>query len=103
MIILASQLCDDGDEFNAAIALACRYVCLFNCRLSKRAIIISLWSGTAREKFEKTHISGNYFTYFAHNTSSVHLAVKYSGTLAPLVGTLPDWDIDLYFFRVDKQ
>ena len=38
-----------------------------------------------------------------YNINDVHLAVRYAGTLAPLVGTLPDWEIELYFFRVDKQ
>ena len=33
----------------------------------------------------------------------VHLSVRYAGSLAPLVGTLSDWQIVLYFYRVDKQ
>jgi hypothetical protein len=37
------------------------------------------------------------------NIDSIHLAVRYAGTLAPLVGTIPDWEIVLYFYRVDKQ
>ncbi len=34
---------------------------------------------------------------------SLHLAVRYAGTLAPLAGTIPVWEIVLYFYRVDKQ
>jgi hypothetical protein len=37
------------------------------------------------------------------NIDSAHIAVRYAGTLAPLVGTIPDWEIKLYFYRVDKQ
>jgi hypothetical protein len=37
------------------------------------------------------------------NINAMHLAVRYAGTLAPLVGTLLDWEIVLYFYRVDKQ
>ena len=37
------------------------------------------------------------------NINAVYLAVRYARSLAPLVGTLPDWEIVLYFFRVDKQ
>ena len=37
------------------------------------------------------------------NINSIHLAVRYAGTLAPLVGGLPDWEICLYFYRVDKH
>jgi hypothetical protein len=37
------------------------------------------------------------------NMNGVHLAVRYAGTLAPLVGSIPDWEIVLYFYRVDKQ
>jgi hypothetical protein len=37
------------------------------------------------------------------NIDSVHLAGRYAGTLAPLAGTLPDWEIVLYFYRIDKQ
>jgi hypothetical protein len=29
--------------------------------------------------------------------------VRYAGTLAPLVGTIPDWEIVLYFYRANKQ
>ena len=37
------------------------------------------------------------------NINAVYLAVRYAGTLAPLVGTIPGWEIVLYFYRVDKQ
>ena len=38
-----------------------------------------------------------------YDINSVHLAVRYAGTLAPLVGGLPDWEVCLYFYRVDKH
>jgi hypothetical protein len=38
-----------------------------------------------------------------NSINAVHLSLRYARSLAPLVGTLPDWEIVLYFFRVDKQ
>ncbi len=37
------------------------------------------------------------------NINSAHLAMMYAGTLVPLVGTIPDWEIFSYFYRVDKH
>ncbi len=40
---------------------------------------------------------GQPVTRLIDNIDSVNLAVRNAGTLAPLVGTIPDWEIVLYF------
>ena len=45
---------------------------------------------------------GQPVTSLIDNINSLHLSARHAGSLAPLVGELPDWDIALYFYRVDK-
>jgi hypothetical protein len=47
-------------------------------------------------------IIGQPVTRPIDNINAVHLSVRYAGTFVPLVGTIPDWEIVLYFFRVDN-
>jgi hypothetical protein len=37
------------------------------------------------------------------NINAVHLSVRSAGSLDPLIGTLPVWEIVIYFYGVDKQ
>jgi hypothetical protein len=48
-------------------------------------------------------IIGQSVTIPIDNINAVHLSLWYAGSLATLVGALPDWEIMLYFYRVDKQ